>query len=107
MIWICTLLPACVSMKIRYKRNGNKMSSDNMLLELFRWGGWILINNLLAMFTVQYILGIEAVVEDAFNSFGFAMKYTLIALFFACIMPYILEIAEKYISVSFTIGEEE
>lgn len=106
MIWICTLLPACISMKIRYKRNGGKMFSDNILLELFCWGSWILVNNLLTMFTVQYILGVDSVVADAFNSFGFALKYMIIALFFACVLPYILEVAEKYISVSLCIGEQ-
>lgn len=107
MIWICTLLPACISMKIRYKRNGNKMFSDNTLLELFRWGSWVLVNNLLVMFTVQYLLGIDSVVASAFDSFGFALKYIIIALFFACVLPYILEVGEKYISISLKIGEEE
>jgi len=107
MIWICTLLPACVSMKIRYKRNGNKPCSENVLFELFRFGSWILVDNLLTMLTLQYVLGMDSVVAEAFNSFGFASKYVIISLVFACVVPYILEICEKYISVSLSIGEEE
>ena len=107
MIWICLLLPACFSMKIRYKRNGNRPFTENIFMELLSFGSWILVNNLLAMFVVEYVLGLEGVVADAMNSFGFALKYTIISLVIACVLPYVLEICEKYISISLTIGEEE
>ena len=107
MKWFCLLLPACVSMKIRYRRNGNKLQSDNMLVEIFRWGSWVLLDNLITIFTVLYLLGYGSLTIEVFDSFGFALKYAMISLFFACVIPYILEIIEKYFKISFTVGEAE
>ena len=107
MKWICLLLPACVSMKIRYRRNQNLLKADNTLLGILRWGSWILVNNMLSMFTIVYVLRMGTVVTDVFNSFNFSLKYMVISLVFACVLPYVLEIVEKYISISFTVGETE
>jgi len=103
MKWICLLLPACFSMVIQYRRNNNKQLSDNMIVELCRWGCWVLVDNLLAMFTVLYLFGYGSLLVDVFESFSFALKYAVVSLVYACALPYILEIISKFVSVTFTV----
>lgn len=104
MIWICLLMPACFSVLIQYQRNGNKPLSGNVVVELCRWGAWVLTDNLLTIFTVLYLLGYGSLQTEVFESFSFAMKYAGISLVFACILPYILEIIRKFVSVTFTVN---
>lgn len=102
----CLLLPACVSMTIQYARDNNKRT-NTVLSEIFRFGCWVLGINLITMVLVTYFLGITGVVAEAFNSFSFAMKYTLIAVIVAFFMTYAVEITKKYFSISFSIGAKD
>lgn len=43
--------------------------------------------------------------NTAFSSFGFFTKYLFIASVIAYITPYIEEIVKKYVSISFSVGE--
>lgn len=104
MMWICLLMPACFSMMIQYRRNGNRPLSDNMVVELCRWGSWVLVNNLLTIFAVLYLLGYGSLLTEVFESLAFAMKYAGISLVFACVLPYIVEIIRKFVSVTFTVN---
>lgn len=107
MVGMCLLLPACISMKIQIRRNGNKMLTDSILGELLRYGSWVLGINFLTMMVITYFLGIEGVREDAFGSFPFAVKYVVISVLISVVVPYILEIFKKYISVTFIVGEND
>lgn len=106
MVYFCLLLPACVSMAIQYKRN-NEKKKNSVLAEIFGFGCWVLVINLITMAFITYFLGIEEIVADAFNSFSFAMKYTVIATMFAFVMTYVVEIVKKYFSISFTVGVKD
>lgn len=107
MKWICLLLPACVSMLIRYRRKGEQQSRESMFIEICCWGVWVLINNLLTIFTLLYVVGHDSLVVEVFDSFAFSMKYIGIAFVFAWVMPYVVEIIEKYISITFTVAERK
>lgn len=107
MIALCLLLPACISMKIQIKRNGNKMLTDHILQELLRYGSWVLAVNFLTMFLTTYIIGREGDIEDYFCNFHFAVKYLAVSMLIAIITPYLLEIYHKYISVTFIVGERD
>lgn len=106
MKWICLLLPACVSMLVIYNRKGGQATSKNVIVDIWRWGVWVLINNFMTFFTLLYIVGHDSLVVDVFDSFAFSMKYILIALVYAWIIPYMVEIVKKYISITFTIKEK-
>lgn len=105
MKWICLLLPACVSMKISYQRNGNQPLSENALFEVFRWGCWVIVNNILTMITMLFVFKHGSIVVEVFESFGFSLKYMVVSLAFACVLPYIFEILKKYVAITFSVGE--
>lgn len=104
MVGLCLLLPACVAMQVQIRRNGGKMLSDNILLELFRYGRWVLAINFLAISFTAYILG-KVGEEEHFRNFHFAVQYLLLSTVIAFLLPYLVEIYHKYISISFVIGE--
>ena len=104
MVGLCLLLPACISMQIQIRRNGNKMLSENILQELFRYGRWVLGINFLAMGITAYLVGREDI-EEYFCNFHYAVKYMALSMLIAFIVPYLLEIYHKYISITFSVGE--
>ncbi len=104
MVGLCLLLPACISMQIQIRRNGNKMLSDNVLQELFRYGRWVLAVNFAAMGFMTYVAG-RSDMEEYLCNFHFAVKYLVLAMLIAFLLPYLLEIYHKYISITFTVGE--
>lgn len=104
MVGLCLLLPACVAMQVQIRRNGGKMLSDNILLELFRYGRWVLAVNFIAMGFTAYIVG-RSDMEEYLCNFHYAVKYLVLSTLIAFIVPYLLEIYHKYISVTFTVGE--
>lgn len=104
MIGMCLLLPACISMRVQFRRNGNKMLTGSILYELFRYGGWVLGINFCAMVLTNYFLGVKGISEEAFYSFQFAIKYLVISVPLAFFAPYVLEVCKKYFSITFTVG---
>lgn len=104
MIGMCLLLPACISMHVQIRRNGNRMLSDNILQELFRYGRWVLAINFMAMGLISYAMG-RGDIEEYLCNFHYAVKYLLLSMLIAYIVPYLLEIYHKYISVTFSVGE--
>lgn len=104
MIGVCLLLPACISMQIQIRRNGNKMLSDSVLQELFRYGRWVLAINFIAMGFTAYVAG-RSDMEEYLRNFHYAVKYMSLSVLIAFFLPYLLEIYHKYISITFTVGE--
>ena len=105
MEWICLLMPACVAVGIRYRRL-KAMRSLGMPELIFYWAKWVLLINILVMGMITYGLKIEGIVSEAFKSFPFFIKYTAIAVCISLVLPYAIEILEKYIEVSLEIGEK-
>ncbi|MCH5261473.1 MAG: hypothetical protein J1F42_01010 [Lachnospiraceae bacterium] len=93
--------PAIVSVWIKHTRNTHL--TWNMPKILFEYGIYVLINVLITGCTITYGLGLSGVTSDAFNSFPFFIKYTIIALVAAIVVPYIEEIIRKYIKVTLTV----
>ena len=106
MEWICLFFPACIAMNIRCRRI-EKLKMANVREIVFKWTGWVLALNILGMGIITYILGIEGVVEEAFNSFSFFIKYILIETSFALFLPFLVEIIENYFEISVKIGESD
>ncbi len=94
--------PALVSICIRYKRQ--KGTGWKLIRFFMEWGIWTLVNVLLTDIIITYILGIQDAMEEYLHSFSFFSKYVVIAVILAAVMPYLWEIVQKYISVTFTIG---
>ena len=107
MEWICWLFPACIAMGIEYKRNNNEISFCNPIKEFCVYGCWVVGINLLTLIIIMYCLGIGNILVDAFSSLSFAVKYMGIATMIAIIMPYIVEIMQKYFSISIQIDKIE
>ena len=107
MEWICWLFPACVAKTIVYKRSKAGKEELNSVKEICSWGCWVLGINILTMIIIMYCLGIGNVLLDAFSSLSFALKYLVIATVMAVILPYIIEILGKYISVSVEIDKAD
>ena len=101
---VSLLLPACVAMNIRYKRL-HRIKSVCVAELIFQWAKWVLALNLLTMGIITYVFGMDGVVGEAFSSFSFFMKYSFISVFMSLVLPYIVEIVEKYIEISIEIGE--
>lgn len=93
--------PAIVSVMIRNRRNTE--SDWRMPVILFRYGIYVLVNVFLTVCVITYGLGMSGVTADAFNSFPFFTKYTVIALATAVVVPYVEEIIGKYIKVTLTV----
>ena len=101
---VCILAPALIAFSIRKKRG---YMSGNPIDTVIAYGLWTLIINFISMSIVAYVIGINDVNASALDSFGFATKYIVISAIVAVIMPYIVEILSKYISVSFSIETSE
>lgn len=93
--------PAIVSVLIKHSRNVH--FTWNMPKTLLEYGIYVLINVLITGCTITYGLGLSDVTSDAFNSFPFFTKYTIIALAAAIVVPYIEEIIRKSIKVTLMV----
>jgi hypothetical protein len=104
MLFVCVLLPACISVGIQSRRINR--SYESLFQELLVYGKWVLAINLLVMMIVKYALRMDGVEQSAFTSFSFSIKYSVIAIVLAIVLPYVLEIWNKYVSITFTVGED-
>lgn len=101
MEWICLLLPACVALSIQKRRNKwEKRDIEQVLL----WAKWVITINMLTMVAVLCFFGFSEILTESFQSFSFALKYLCLSLFFAIVVPYVIEVFRKYIGVSLEIG---
>ena len=101
---ISLFFPSFISVFIRHIR---KNASWEMPVCLFEYGIYVLINTWITTSIVTYIFGIEEAMSTSLESFSFFTKYTVIAIIMAIFIPYVEEIINKYISVRFTVNEEE
>ena len=102
---ISLLFPACIAMNIRCKRV-EKLKTVKTSELIFKWAGWVLAINLWVMVVISYVFFMDGVLSEAFRSFSFFMKYNVIAIVFALVLPYIVEVVEKNIEVSVNLGEK-
>lgn len=93
--------PAIVSVLIKNRRNTE--ADWRMPRVLFRYGIYVLINVFLTGCIITYGLGVSGVTSDALTSFPFFIKYTVIALVTAVIVPYVEAIIGKYIKLTLTV----
>ena len=105
MEWICLLFPACIALKIRYQRNKELELNDSGVMKVLRWASWVLILNVLTVGIILLAFGFSEILTEAFVSFSFSLKYILLAMFLAGVLPYIVEIKDKYFSCSVQIEE--
>lgn len=103
MEFIALFFPAFISMAVRHKRN--KELSCNVIACLVEYVILVIINVFLGEAAITYGLKMTGVDNTAFSSFGFFTKYLFIASVIAYITPYIEEIVKKYVSISFSVGE--
>ena len=101
---IALFCPACIAMTIRQKRGtGCERQWFPVLLE---YGRSVLWCNLLTVVLITYVLGMESVVSEALTSFGFFSKYIIIASGCSFIVPYIQEVAARYVKIRFFLKEK-
>lgn len=103
MIYLAFLFPAVISVKIWLKRKG-KDKKNPLVLEYM---GWVLLNVFLSISTIVFVLGLSSADSSAFESFSFFIKYLVIAIIYAVILPFILEIISKWIGVEIIIESDE
>lgn len=93
--------PAIVSVLISNRRNTE--ADWRMPRVLFKYGTYVLVNGFLTECIIVYGLGMSGVTSEAFDSFPFFIKYTMIALVMAVIVPYVEAIIGKYIKLTLTV----
>lgn len=102
---IALFFPAAVSVLIRYKRTKQQiLFSAKLVLDYFLW---LITNVLLTEGTIVYVFGISEAQSVYFESFPFFVKYVVIAMIFACVIPYIVEIIKKYFRIEMEITKNE
>jgi len=92
--------PAFISLMIRYMQK-KTIDPGKMIVE---YGVYTLVITLLTQIVVTYVLGVSDVVQDAFYSFPFFIKYVIIASVIAVVLPLGQAILKKYIAVSVEVG---
>lgn len=56
---------------------------ESVVHYIFTYFIFVLWTNVVSIFTVTYVLGVDGVVSDALKSFSFFMIYTVMACFFS------------------------
>lgn len=102
---IALFFPAAISMIIRYRRS--EKSFDLKARIIFDYMIWVIINVLLTACTIVYVFGLSEVNSESFCSFPFFTKYFIIAIIFAYIVPYVVEIITKYFEIKMEIIKNE
>ncbi|MDO4304540.1 MAG: hypothetical protein Q4D94_11565 [Bacillota bacterium] len=97
--------PSFVSMALYMKLSRDTLSRWQTLI--IRYGVYVLFNTLITQIVITYLLGISQVEETALKSFPFFVKYVLIALIWAVVLPFMEELLKKYIKVSIKISTDK
>ena len=100
---IALFFPAFISLAVRHRRN--KELSWNAIACLVEYVVLVITNVFLSEAVITYGLKMTGVDNTAFSSFGFFTKYLFIASVIAYITPYVEEVIRKYVSISFSVGE--
>lgn len=102
MIWMALLGPALLSMAITDKL-GLKIYKD-CFERIRQYGVRVFGISLLSQILIIYVLRIDGVVEDAFRSFPFFIKYSLIAIVIAILLPMAEYLMKKILKISIEVG---
>lgn len=100
---IALFFPAFISLNIRYKRK--KMYDQKVAGFILKYGIYVLINTFVTQAIITFLLRMDGIEMSAFSSFPFFIKYVMIASVIAFLTPYVEEILEKSINVSFEIED--
>lgn len=107
MNYICLFFPSIISLKIYMSRNS---ISDLSRLQQLIWmiasfAVYVVVNNLFIMTLCNYVLGLRGITESDFSSFQFFIKYLLLEMVIAILLPFIHEILVRHFSISVEITE--
>lgn len=102
---IALFFPAFISISVYARRKSIELVPDLKLL--VRYGIYVMLLNWLGMSLITYIFHIEDCVMETMESWGFLTKYIFITAFLAFLIPYIEEIIQKSICISFTVEERK
>lgn len=97
--------PSFVSVAIYMKLSKDALCRWQTLI--IRYGVYVLLDTLITQIDITYLLGISQVMESALTSFPFFVKYVLIALIWAVVLPFVEEMLKKYIKVSIKISADK
>lgn len=100
MVILAILGPAFISIMIRYKQQ----KYPELAKMIIEYGIYALIITLLTQMVITYILRIPDVMQEALGSFPFFTKYSVVAIIFAIVLPFLQVLIEKYIKVSIEVG---
>lgn len=101
MEFVAVFLPACISMSILYRRNGNKSITGSLLYDIFKYVEWVIGINLINLFLICVVLRRTEIYSSAFDKLSVSMAYTSIACFWAILLPYVFETVRKFFSITF------
>lgn len=105
MTLIGLFLPSFVSVALYMKLSKDTLCRWQMFI--VRYGVYVLLNTLMTQISITYLLGISDVAESALESFPFFVKYVLIALVWAIVVPFLEEMLKKYFNVSIKISADK
>lgn len=97
--------PALISILINHSRNSERTWQFPMIL--VEYGIYVLVNVLITTVIITYALNVSGVSVDALDSFPFFTKYTVIAITAAVFTPYIQEIINKYVKITFSVRKKD
>lgn len=99
MLYIALFFPALISVGIYNKRHKKNLID---ISTVSHYAGYVLIENIIVMYFTYRVFPYEPTVED-FERLGFVSKFLLLGMIVSILLPYLEEIASKYISISFSV----
>lgn len=102
---IALFFPAGISVWIWHRRNAK--TSWSVLPTLIEYSIWAVCNVLVSVMLIVFVFRLPDITSEAFQSFSFFWKYMLVAVFTACLMPYLAEAVSKCFGVSFTMETKQ
>ncbi len=97
--------PALITIAICHKRRDK--NEEKLLAVLLEYGQAVLFNNLITMGIITYILKVDGVDVEAFNSFPFFTKYVVIAILISIGIPYVKEVGRKCFHIDFIVMDKK
>lgn len=105
MIMFCMFLPPVLALTIQTRRKN--LRDDSFFSKLSCYCSWTIFSNMLVMASILFVFKKDGITSEAFNSFRMALVYTVLNVFTCVVMPYVVEVLRKLISVSFVIEKKD
>ena len=102
MFWVALFGPSLILMAIRGKKESS--CSKNRFEWIIQFGIYTFLICLLTEIIITYLLHIDGVCEDAFNSFPFFIKYSVISTGVAFCIYFTQSILKKILKISIEVG---